>query len=41
MVPLAAVGWLVMVAYLVPAAGAARRGDFRQIPAWACSPLVR
>jgi uncharacterized Tic20 family protein len=41
MVPLAAVGWLVIVTYLVRGAAAAREGGFRQIPAWICSPLVK
>jgi uncharacterized Tic20 family protein len=41
MVPLAFAGWLIMVTYLVLAAIAASQGGFRQIPAWACSALVR
>jgi len=41
MVPLAFAGWLIMVTYLVLAAIAASQGGFRQIPAWACSTLVR
>ena len=41
MVPIAVAGWLVMLAQLVPAATAARRGGFHQIPSWACSPLVK
>jgi hypothetical protein len=41
MIPIAAAGWLVMLANLVPAAVTARRGGFRKIPAWACSPLVK
>jgi hypothetical protein len=41
MVPLAVAGWLVMLAQLVPAATAARRGGFHQIPSWACSPMVK
>ncbi len=41
MVPLAVIGWLVMVTYLVLAAATARRGGFRRIPAWVCSPLVK
>jgi uncharacterized membrane protein len=41
MVPLATIGWLVLVAHLVRGAAAARRGGFRQIPAWLCSPLVK
>jgi len=40
MVPLAAIGWLIMVTYLVLAAIAASRGGFRQLPAWVCSTLV-
>ena len=41
MVPFAVIGWLVMATYLVLAATAARQGEFRPIPAWACSPLVK
>ena len=41
MVPLAAIGWLIIVAHLVRGAAAARGGGFRQIPAWICSPLVK
>jgi uncharacterized Tic20 family protein len=41
MVPLAVIGWLIMVTYLVLAAIAAGRGGFRRIPAWVCSVLVR
>ena len=41
MIPLAVIGWLVMATYLVLAATAASRGGFRQLPAWACSPLVK
>ena len=41
MIPLAVIGWLIMVTYLVLAATAASRGGFRQIPAWACSVLIR
>jgi uncharacterized Tic20 family protein len=41
MIPLALAGLLVMLAQLVLAAVTARRGGFRQIPAWACSPLVK
>jgi uncharacterized Tic20 family protein len=41
MVPIAAIGWLIILAHLVRGAAAARRGDFRQIPAWICSPLVK
>lgn len=41
MVPLATIGWLVLVAHLIRGAAAARRGGFRQIPAWLCSPLVK
>jgi uncharacterized Tic20 family protein len=40
-VPLAVIGWLVMVRYLVRAASAARRGGFLQIPAWACAVLIK
>ena len=41
MVPLAVIGWLVMATYLVLAAIAASQGGFRQIPAWACSVLIK
>jgi hypothetical protein len=41
MVPLAVIGWLIMVTYLVLAATAASQGGFRQIPAWVCSTLVK
>jgi hypothetical protein len=41
MIPIAAIGWLIILAHLVRGAAAARRGDFRQIPAWICSPLVK
>jgi uncharacterized protein len=39
--PVAAAGWLVMLAHLVLNAADASRGDFRQAPAWICTPLVR
>jgi len=41
MVPIAAIGWLIMVRHLVRAAFAADAGEFREIPAWICSPFVR
>jgi hypothetical protein len=41
MVPLAAIGWLIMATYLVLAAAAASEGGYRQIPAWVCSTLVK
>jgi hypothetical protein len=41
MVPLAAIGWLIIVAHLARGAAAARGGGFRQIPAWICSPFVK
>ena len=41
MVPIAVIGWLVMLWHLIAAAVTARQGGFRQIPAWACSPLVK
>ena len=41
MVPLAVAGWGVMLAQLIPSAVTARRGGFRQVPPWACSPLVK
>ena len=39
--PVAAAGWLVMLAHLVLNAAAASRGDFRRAPSWICAPLVR
>jgi uncharacterized protein len=41
MVPIAVLGWLTTVRQLVRGASAAAAGDFRQIPAWICSPFVR
>jgi uncharacterized Tic20 family protein len=41
MIPLAVIGWLIMVTYLVLAATAASQGAFRQIPAWVCAVLIR
>ena len=41
MVPLAVVGWLIMVTYLVLAAIAASQGGFRPLPAWVCAVLIR
>jgi uncharacterized membrane protein len=41
MIPIAVIGWLIIVSHLLRGAAAARRGDFRQIPAWICSPLVK
>lgn len=40
MVPIAAVVWVIMVVYLVRGATAAVHGEFREIPAWICAPLV-
>jgi hypothetical protein len=39
--PVAAAGWLVMLAHLVLNAATASRGGFRQTPSWICTPLVR
>ncbi|HEX8006530.1 MAG TPA: DUF4870 domain-containing protein [Trebonia sp.] len=39
--PVAAAGWLIMLAHLVLNAAAASRGDFRPAPPWICAPLVR
>ncbi len=41
MVPIAALGWLIMVRELVRAAAAAAAGDFFEMPGWICSPFVR
>ena len=40
MVPIAVVGWLLTVRHLVRGATAAASGEFREIPAWICSPFV-
>ena len=40
-VPLAFAYWLLMAGHLVAAARDARRGGFRQLPAWICAPLVK
>jgi uncharacterized Tic20 family protein len=41
MVPIAALGWLIMVRELGRGAAAAAGGDFFEIPGWICSPFVR
>jgi uncharacterized membrane protein len=41
MVPVGVIGWLIMLTYLVRAAAAASRGQFRQLPTWICTPMVR
>jgi uncharacterized Tic20 family protein len=41
MVPVAVLGWVIMVRQLVSGAAAASAGDFREIPGWICSPFVR
>jgi hypothetical protein len=41
MVPAGVIGWLIMLTYLVRAAAAASRGQFRQLPSWICTPMVR
>jgi uncharacterized Tic20 family protein len=41
MVPVATIGWLVMLTQLVRAAAAASRGEFRRLPSWICTPMVR
>jgi uncharacterized Tic20 family protein len=41
MIPLAVIGWGIMALHLVRGGIAASRGDFRQIPSWICSPLVK
>jgi uncharacterized Tic20 family protein len=41
MVPVAVAGWLITALYLVRGANGAVGGEFREIPAWICSPFVR
>ena len=41
MIPIAAAGWLIMVAHLVRGAIVASRGDAHSMPAWICSPLIK
>jgi uncharacterized Tic20 family protein len=41
MVPIATIGWLIILTHLVRGAVTASRGDFRPMPAWICSPLVK
>jgi uncharacterized protein len=40
MVPIAVIGWLITVRHLVRGATTAVSGEFREIPAWICSPFV-
>lgn len=35
-----AIGWAIMLTYLVLGARSASRGEFRRIPNWICAPLV-
>ncbi len=39
--PVVVVGWGIMVMQLTRAAFAASRGEYREVPAWMCAPLVR
>jgi len=41
MIPVIAAGWVVLAVLLAGAANVARRGGFRELPAWACAALVR
>jgi uncharacterized Tic20 family protein len=41
MVPVAVVGWGVAIAQLVRCANAARYGEWREVPAWICAPIVK
>jgi uncharacterized Tic20 family protein len=40
MVPIAVIFWLITAGYLVRAAASASFGEFKEIPAWICSPFV-
>ncbi|MBV9381278.1 MAG: DUF4870 domain-containing protein [Streptosporangiaceae bacterium] len=40
MLPVATIGWLIMLRYLIRGAIAANRGEFREIPRWINSPMV-
>jgi uncharacterized Tic20 family protein len=39
--PVLVVGWVFAARYLVRAAMAASRAEYREIPAWLCSPFVK
>jgi len=39
--PVVVIGWAIAVTQLTRAAFAASRGEYRQIPSWLCSPLVK
>src|SRR5579875_1243208 len=41
MVPLLVALWIAVMVYLVRAASAASRGEFYEIPAWICVPMVK
>jgi uncharacterized Tic20 family protein len=41
MIPLLLVLWITMMIYLVRAASAASRGEFYEIPAWLCVPMLK
>jgi hypothetical protein len=39
--PVAAVGWGLAISHLVRCAGAARYGEWREVPGWICAPLIK
>ncbi len=39
--PFVVIGWGIAVSYLTRAAFAASRGEYSQVPAWICSPMVK
>lgn len=41
MIPLLLALWITMMVYLVRAASAASRGEFYEIPAWLCVPMLK
>lgn len=41
MIPLLLVLWITMMVFLVRAASAASRGEFYEIPAWLCVPMLK
>jgi uncharacterized Tic20 family protein len=41
MIPLLVALWITMMVYLVRAASAASRGEFYEIPAWLCVPMLK
>jgi uncharacterized Tic20 family protein len=41
MIPLLLALWITMMVFLVRAASAASRGEFYEIPAWLCVPMLK